>query len=193
MTLQEVIDYARNGKIKNLSIDDDRLIGFINLGLLEIHKRLPLITKEETINLVEAKTNYDLVSKDILYIESAFDKMGKEYPINDERNYNSIFTPTFNTIQVPNPVKDEIVIIMYVAEPTKLINPTDEVNIPKSLLESLLLYIAYEAFESLNSEIQTENNTFYMRFENSIKKVKELSLVTQDDLGSNKFEIKGFA
>ena len=195
----------------------------INLGLTELHKRLWLRTEELYVQQYEhietyvlawkyAATNtasaevykyiLDTVAKpfedNVLKIEECYNEIGELIPLNDPSDDESIFTPTYRSIQVPNPVSANIVAVQYRANHPKLIyelgmDPADtEITIPESLLEALLYYVAMRNFSSLNSDDNHEGNNYRKKFEDSIAQYKVAGLNTQPEIDNNNFDAKGW-
>jgi hypothetical protein len=196
MTVGDILDDAKYGELQQLSVkDNDKLIiSYINLALLELYKRFHLRTDEQLVTLSAAQTIYTLDPAPITIL-GVYDEKGNEYSINDENDALSVFTVSYNKLQIPNPVDGAVVYVIYEAEPDVLTyagtgNVADTstrnqpVPIPASLREALLHYIGYRGHGSVNGAINAENNTHYMRFEASCAKADELNLVTRDDLVS---------
>ncbi len=192
-TVQEIIDIAKYGELRQLSMKDDAeaMMSYISLGVNEIYKRFPINTQEQMVDLVTNTTTYRL-APDCMYVLAAYDEDGVELSINDETDEFSILTPSFNTIQVPTPETGLSISIIYAASHPKITSVNDGVNLPPQFLEALLHYIGYRAHGSMDGLINTENNTHYMRFEASCSKIKTLGLITHDNNASTKFEDKGF-
>ena len=204
MTIQQVIDLAKNGELKNLAVKDDTeaVIGFINLGLIELYKRFTLVTKEQVIELLDSQEIYSLPT-DCLSIVAAYGEVDENsgkvvdvLPINVEDNPLSINTINWKEVQIPVHIAGSYISLIYVAAPAYLtIADVDStLELPVQLLEALLHYIGYRAHGSVNGSIQAENNTHYQRFELSCNRVVELGMLTSDDLDMNvKFGMRGFA
>ena len=209
MTAIEIIELARNGELKQLSIksDDNAILGFINLGVLELYKRFPLREAEAIITMREGKTLYKLDGSDpdvsmepdteLLVISGAYvynecDQCAVFMDINNEDDLLGINTPTYNTVEIPAPMGDYPVSIIYRVAPPFLTNVNDVVPIPPQLLEALLNYIGYRGHGSINGELKTENQSHYLRFENSCKRVMANGLITTDDIITKKFYDRGF-
>ena len=204
MLISDVITDAKYGELQQLSLkdDNDAILSFINLGLLELYKRFNLRTEEAIVTLDANTTVYTLDSAalnidmpsdcDLMYIINAYDESGESVEINNEDNDLSILTPTYNTVQIPNPADDTYVSIMYVAGPTRVTDPTDTLKLPPALYEALLHYIGYRGHGSVDGNINTENNTHYMRFEKSCDTAKAFGLVTADDMRIRPVADKGF-
>jgi len=211
MTAQDVINLAKNAELKQLAIKDDDLavLGYLNLGLLELYKRFPLEEAEAIVTLQDGKTLYKLdgidqnvemaPGKDLLVIAGVYTTVVEggvtwvvELTINDENDMTGVTTPSYNSLEVPAVKTGAILSVIYRVAPKFLTSLTDIVPMPPQLLEALLNYIGYRAHGSVNGELKTENQSHYVRFENSIKHVILDGLIPTDDLLSKKLYDRGF-
>ena len=205
MTASEVITLAKSGELLQLSTsikdNNDVLIGFINLGMIEIYKRFVLKTDEAIVTLKDAKTIYSLdgtdpdvsMGEDFMYLIAAYgDNTDNDYsmddivlPINSEDNVYSINTISYNKIQVPLITQGAFISLIYASKPTKVTVATidEELDLPEQYIEPLLHYMGYRAHGSMDGNIQTESNTHYMRFEASCNRLRELGVgIAPDDI-----------
>jgi len=214
MTVQQVIDLAKNGKLKMLSVKDDldSLIGYLNLGLVEIYKRFPIDTSEVILTLGSDGTEdnpYTMISDtiykmpdDFMYLISAYDEVPEtsnqlvaEIPINEENNPLSINTISWNKVQIPLTVTGAHLSLIYASSPAYLTTDDleSEIPLPIQLIEPLMLYVAYLAYAAVDSTTQEEDAIMYTRFEKSCKDVKLLGVFTGDDLSmSERIFTRGF-
>lgn len=205
MTVREVMLLARSGELSQLSPsikdDDTAVVGFINLGMLELYKRFPLRTEEAIITLREAKTIYKLDGTDAdvaladpyFYLIAAYGSKRDDassledlvLPINEEDNPFSVNTVSYKEVQVPLITAGALISLIYVPKPVKvLVAGLDvELDIPDQFVEPLLHYIGYRAHGAMDGNIQTESNTHYVRFEASCNRLKELGVgMAPDDI-----------
>jgi len=217
MTANEVLTLAKAGELLQLSpaIKDsnDVLIGYLNLGMIELYKRFMLRTDEAIITLVDGKTIYKLDGTDadvamdgsMLYLIAAYgdgtdmsdySTDDVRLPINEEDNLLSINTVSYNEVQVPLITPGAFISLIYVVKPDKVTALTldAELDMPDQFVEPLLHYLGYRAHGSMDGNIQTESNTHYMRFEASCNRLKELGVgITPDDISMrNRLFDKGF-
>lgn len=217
MKLSTIIEQARGGELKGLSTrdkDNSSIIHYINLGLTALYTRFNIKMDEFIVALEDGITNYPLygnpkVTKssiggipvgldtdEVMLIVTAYDESGRVLAINNEKDPSSIFTPSYNEVQIPNSKTGEYISCVYKVNP-KFIDVDADVNseivdIPLPLLEPLLHYIGYRAHGSVNGEINAENNTHYMRFEASCKRVEDLGVLNSDDVSTYSVRDKGF-
>lgn len=194
MTAQEVIDLATNGELRTLSIKTDisAVMGFINLGLIELYKRFPIVTKEHLITILEGVEIYTLPS-DFMWLVGAYGEIPYSdsrknllnLPINDEENPLSVNTVSWNTVQIPATVTGEFVSLIYVGSPVLVTADTlgSALPIPDQMVEALLNYMGYRGHGSLDGKVDSESNTHYQRFELSVKRLKNEGMITSEGVG----------
>lgn len=203
MTVQDVIDLATNGELKNIAVKNntDAVLGFINLGMIELYKRFPLKVEEYIIELEDGVEIYEMPS-DFMWIVAAYDEVpeGSDdivaiIPVNEEDNPLSINTISWNQVQVPVTVTGAYISVIYVAAPETITEDDleDTISLPPQMIEALLNYIGYRGHGSVNGEINAENNTHLMRFEASCERINKLGMFSSDDLDmSARFGSRGW-
>lgn len=222
MKLTTILSQARSGEVKALSDKDktDRvLITYINLGLIALYKKFSISTEEAILALKDGVTLYELNSTDtnvtvggqpmrdddVLTTISCYDEQGDSVPINDSDEPLGIFTPSYDTIQVPYSSTGEYLSVIYrrnpiLLDPEALTDATTEAlnddtvttRLPLQLLEPMLHYIGYRAHGSVNGSIKDENNTHYMRFVASCRAIEKDGVMNLEGMPSRDVEEKGF-
>lgn len=203
MTIRQVIELARSSELNGLGVanKDDVILGFLNLGVLELYKRFALRNEEYVIALEEGVDTYTMPAN-YMWIVAAYGEVDirstevvNQLPINEEDNPLSINSIGWNKIQVPVAVGGAYISIIYVASPDMytLDDMDVEIELPVQMVEALLAYIGYKGNSTVDSGVQTEDNAWYMRFENSCGKLREYAMVTSDDMYMNKrLSTRGF-
>lgn len=221
MLLTTILNQARSGEVRNLSDKDKTdaiLIDYINMSLIALYARFSVSTDEAILALKTGKTLYTLGPDDpdvtvasapmpvddVLVVTSAYDEIGEELGLNDFEDELGVFTPTYNTVQVPYSADDAYVSVIYRKNPIllnssdicdadgKLTDTTVNVDLPLQLLEPLLHYMGYRAHGAVDALINTENNTHYMRYEASCDRVERLGAVITDRIRDRDVGVKGF-
>jgi len=207
MTVQQVINLAANGELKQLAVAKDvtsnieTILGYINLGMIELYKRIPLKVNEYLITVVPGQSIYDMPA-DYMWIVAAYGEVGKDttkavniLPINNEDDVRSVNTISWNKVQIPDTEVNGYVSIIYQPSPT-IITESDlenEIDLPVQLVEALLHYIGYRGHAAVNGEIQAENSTHYTRFEKSIALAEQRGMFSSDNTDmDNRITSKGF-
>ena len=193
MTVQQVIDMAAKGELANIAAknDNDKILSYINLGIIELYKRFPLKVEEHIIELQDGVTTYDLPDN-LMWITAAYGEVEdtkdtvkiEEIPVNEEDNPLSINTIGWSQVQIPVANTGSFVSIIYVAAPEYLTadNLAGKIPVPPQMIEALLHYVGYRAHAAMDGNIQAENSTHYTRFEASCKRIEERGMYTSDDL-----------
>lgn len=216
MTIRQIIDLAKTSELKTNGAREDTatVLGYVNLGLLELYKRFPLDTKEVVITMgrdgtVEDPyiqindTTYQMPS-DFQYMIAAYDEVPADsinrlapIQINNENNLLGINMISWNKVQIPAFVLDAHISLVYAPSPTyfTMDDLDEELPMPIQLVEPLLAYIGYRAFASISDNPQTDvGNVYYARFENSCEIVKQFGIYTAEDMDMKlKFRSRGFA
>ena len=210
MLVSDVINFAVSGELKQLRLsyvdvaDSDQLtneatlLGFINLGLIEIYKRFALKKVTTQLTAVVDGASY-VQGDDFLYLHYACgaDEAETEIPNNNEFATMSIFENEPYTLSF---VKDDVlhsditeVNITYVATPALLTATTDVVPLKFQYIEPLLQFIAYRAHSSLIAIEGTDNSTYFKRFEASVARIRLAGVETPDNQSNYKLWQRGWA
>lgn len=205
MLVAEAIELLKEAELKQLSVknDKDAILGYINMGVLELHKRFSLWQEEAFITMLEGVTRYkladsdsnvsiDLSDHDVIKIDEVYAPDGSQISLNDEDDPNGVWTPQPHVIEIMAPIVDGDVSVIYRATPKFMTNERQEIVLPPQFLEALFNYVGYRGHGSVKGDIKSENNTHYMRFEESCKQVRKEGLIAAESLHCHKFEDRGF-
>lgn len=203
MLLQEVINICKYSELNTLSVkdNDEAIVAFINLGLLELYNIFALKSEEFLIELQDGVTIYDLPDN-FMYMTGAFEspdegQNSKPVPINEDNNPFSINTINFSQVQIPLSTKGAYISIIYVVRPNHLSveRLSDRLPIPDNLVQPLLNFVAYKAHGAIRLDgQQSEGDVYYARFIRSCDDVKRLGTsIASDDLSmSTRIYSRGF-
>ena len=198
------------------------VVSHINLGLTELHKRFPLKMEEVLIQQYADITSYKLdedftetkgtqptlyildsldpFTNTVLRIEKVYNNTLGEYEsLNDDNDEDTLVTTKYNTIKVPSPTATTTMTVTYRSTHERILTDTldpytYDVDIPDSLIEALLFYVASRAHSSLPT-LDTgvnEGNVYLAKFEASVAKITELSLITNVNRTNNKMWTNGW-
>lgn len=195
MTVQEVVNMAVAGELKNLAVKNntEAIISFINLGVIELYKRCNISTKVEVVRTSPVASVYTLRNKDVNQILSVYDTNNKELRsrlVLDDNEYD-IAIVNYRTFILTKPLEEELLVV-YSAAPPIITSLEDEIDIPYAMLEALLHYVGYRAHGSVDGSINAENTTHYTRFEKSCAMLVDYGYVTPPLTVSYSVEQKGF-
>lgn len=207
MIASEAITLLQAAELKQLGVKTDAaaVLGFINFGILELHKRFLLWEAEAVVTQATDVTLYkldgldsnvaiDLSDHSLMMIEKIYDEDDLPYVINDEKDEDSLSTPKPHSIKVPvdSVVDGYEMTVTYRAAPKFLAADTEEIPLPVQFLDALFTYVAYKGHLSIKSGLKEENNTHYIRFEASCNLINSEGLFAQKDLQSNNLAVRGF-
>ena len=219
MKLSLLLQQLRAGELAQLSPNDktdEKIIAYINMALVALYSRFQLSTEEAIITLRPdlAKTVYTMDSTDadvrvnnqpmtddeFMSIIAAYNEDGSLIDVNDDKNPGSIFTVSYNKLQIPILEDNAYVSIIYRRNPT-LVTYVDNgsgfateqtVPLPMQLMEPLCHYVGYRAHGSVDGKLTTENNSHYTRYDAACKRAEELGTLTADDTITCTVASKGF-
>ena len=203
MTVRQVIDLAKASELTGLpaASKDETVLGFINLGVLELYKRFTLSVEEWIIALEDGQSYYT-APEDFMWIIAAYGEVGMDsvqevnvLPVNEEDNPLSINTVGWNKVQVPLSVTGAYVSIIYAATPEVygIADMDKTVNTPPQMIEALLAYIGWRANSTIDTGIQTEDTVWYNRFESSCSRLEVKGFINANDMVmTNRLNMRGF-
>ena len=203
MTVRQVIELAKASELSGLSIasKDDVILGFINIGVLELYKRFTLKVEEYIVTLEDNVSIYKMPD-DFMWLVTAYGEVDSRsselvnvLPINESDNPLSVNTVSWNKVQIPVSKNGSYVSLIYVASPAmyNLTDIDDTLDLPAQMLEPLLSYIGYRANSAIDTGVQTEDNAWYIRFENSCTRVRTEGMINSNDMFTNgRIDTRGF-
>ena len=189
MLITDVVSLAKYSELAGVAAksNDDAIVAFINLGLIELYGRFPLKVEEVVISLVDNETYY-AVPSNFLYPLQAFGEASEDSPddaipisINNSDDPLSIYFNDWKTVQIPAAIDGAYVSIIYVAKPDPItkaesLDGVTEIQLPDSLIDCLLSYVGYRAHLGVKSDSRSENNAHWQRFERNCNKAQELGV-----------------
>ena len=217
MYVSDYLSHIVKGEVKQLYVSDigttspntiqqaniDTLISYLNEANLELHKHFGLLQKELVLTDVTNNSLHN-VPLDFLYAISAQYDDGTEVSINNERanyvdkvdeNVSILFPAPFKILVKGTDVslKRDDISIVYVAVPATVAKTTDFIDLPQVYNEAIYNYMAYKAHVSVKGDMKEENNTYYLRYQESLRNIRLLGMVNSDNLDSNvKLTDRGF-
>lgn len=202
--------------------DYPKVVSYINLGLTSLYKRFPLKIGDVVIRLHdEIQTYYldpkyavmnvdsterikyihdsefELFKGGVNKIEEVFNELGETLFLNDMTEYWSVFTPTYNSIQVPWPDKANQLTVQYRADHDNILLPgldpeTEEVHLPYAYLEALLNFVGARAYTAMNADQDSEGNNYATKYEQSCALITDLNLMNSDNTTNTKLDRAGW-
>jgi len=207
MRLKELYDILKNTELKQIIVgeNEEQIIGFMNLALIEVYGKFAILQEEQVIEIVEGQTRYRLQdnSQKVLQVymrntlknplrgEDQFMEVG----VNDINDDESVFTPQPYVLHVPNPNAGRIYSIMQIVTPpyiTKANIDMVDFIIPPQYLSVILSYAAYRAYKSMNGDEQSEIGSHYRTYMAECKEVLKNGLNNYSILTNVKLTDRGF-
>lgn len=196
--LKDLFTMLATGEFSNISLSRNstgsineseyaKVIGHINLGLVEIYKRLRLMENEVTLHAVPEVTAYYLredriaplaqISSqryierpenyegllNIIEITKVFDTIGNELTLNNRFATPAILQTSTDTLKITKLDVAQTFNVVYQAYPSEIIldDDFDPVNcvlpIPRTIVEALLFYVAYRVYKPTGANNSTAN------------------------------------
>jgi len=196
MRLRSVLDIIKATELKQLSVgeDDDAIISFLNLALIDVYSQFNILTEEQTITMEKDKTRYPL-SENSFSVTTVYNEEGERLPLNDINNDLSVFTPAPYILHIPVPVEGKRLSVMItVAPPFVTSSNLDTLDfiVPPQLLEPLTTYVGYRAYISMNGDQNTENSSHYNRYLRACNDVRKRGLLHHSVMTNTKATDRGF-
>jgi len=187
MNLRQLIDHLVQNNLYQFNMAKNEqfpaIINALNLELTQLYSRFPVLEKEVAFRRFPEISMYHLTRRycrsndeskelykyildtkdnpflgDILKIENAYTESGQHIVLNDNNNPRAWFTPSFDTIQIPNTtdIDTRIAIIGYKAKPEHIDpNTTDfekDIYIPSYLEEPMIYGVTMRVAERLPTQ-----------------------------------------
>ena len=160
MKLSTIFSHLTFGELKQFGIGGyedykeiqpdnyEEVVNHINLALLNLYTRFPILEKEHQFPTEIDKVIYPL-PEDCIRVNAVFCN-DTEIPVNDEYAEASAIITSFNELQLPFATGSELIYVIYRAEPVLVTGTSldEEVALPDSLLEALLAYVEYRVRKS---------------------------------------------
>ena len=199
--------------------DQRKVLAHVNDGLLQLYSRFILKTKYLLIEEQEHITQYHLIEKytesqncvdfpyikdlagdrftgDLIRILEVYDDYGNQFVLNDTDNCHSLFTPSPQTLQIPNPKTEVPKHILYQARHNIIpeILENTWVEVPFVLESALQAYVAHKIFSHMNGQDNLlKSQDHYATYERICQEVEAKDLVNTSISSSfHKLTERGF-
>ena len=211
---------GEQGQVELSPLRRRKLIAYTNQGLKALCSRFQLVQKELIIRAKDRVSLYplrpehsmtngtanlkfiddrmcDAFKGGVIKILGVFNEMGMEFPINDHQRNDSLFTPTFDTLQITHPVEDQGYSVIYQALHPLIVDEDcgcQDFNLPPMLEEALMAFVAGKVYGHMNGEANKAVSQGHMAtFEAKCLEAGTLDMSAESAVDShNKAETKGF-
>lgn len=206
-----------NGTIRERDLGKVTLA--LNETLLRIYSRFNLREKVILIAMQDGVVTYHLTRKyavsagevpnpyildlaedpfeeDVIKILAVYDSLGYQLPLNDNEGPWSLFTPQATVLQVPNPLDNMALSVMYQAKHPILYadKPDTPIMLPSVLEGALYSHVAYQIFDSIGTaESVGRAQNHLMNYENiCVELMASDSVQTSISTSNVRFEKRGW-
>lgn len=208
-------------------INYPKVISAINLGLTDLFTKFPLKESEIIIQTYDEIEEYFIESKfaasntgstepikylldsvnnpyrdTLLRIERVVDSCGEVLYTNDAEQEGSVFTPSFNSVQIPCSVKDGItgIAVTYrdnhaeIPAITTIHPEVTQVDLPPSYLKALCLFVSAQIKTNTPSlEGRNEGDVALQKYHLACQEIQDRNIMQKDNTTNNKLERNGWA
>lgn len=203
--------------------DYPRMISHVNAALTRLHTRF-LIREDEVIiqqydhitqyylrpeyaqsNVASLETYKYIIDSaespfldNVLRIERAYEEDGEEIVLNQASDERSVFTPRYDTIQIPHANSANAISVVYRGNHPKIdLATTDpstvEIFIPPSFIEALGFYVASRMYAPMGTTEQgNESTSYYARYEAACQTLERYGMLNADNSANTKLEMNGW-
>lgn len=204
-----------------VELHQPKIVQFANSALLRLYSRFVLKEKDVIIEMSDAITTYHLdydyalsnptppvgvtqyiidseavpFTEDVVKILTVYDRLANKLELNDRDNENSVFTPTPTSLQVPEPVDGERLVLVYQAKHPPLVLADDtEIELPEVLLDAMTAYIAQLVYSGMNGQEHSAKAAEHLaRYEAVCNEVTQFDTVNSSvSTTPHKFDERGF-
>jgi len=198
-----------------------KVVNYVNDGLTRLYSKYVLKEADVIIQLQNFITEYYLLDRyasnnpnpnpgdtlyildypsspfeeDVIKIVRVTDAEGNILALNDPENKESFFTPQYNVLQVPFPIQDVVLGVVYQAKhPTLTHTDLDAlIDLPVSLYEALQSYVAHKVFFHMGGDNLSIAAGHLANFDRICDEVKMADTAnTSSSQTSSKFNKRGF-
>ena len=186
-----------------------RMIHHLNMGLLVLYTRFPLLVKELTLQQKSWITVYKLKKEhavtnpsdevkyiidsrfdpfigDLIRVEEVSDEVGDVVEMNSTDHVKVVLTPSMDTLEIPNPTDTNVLFVTYRAKHPQLVNVDSEILLPQHLLGALYAYTGMRVYAGGTSQEQlTKGAELESKYERICQKMELDGMVNTDVLVLN--------
>ena len=208
MRLRQIFDILKNTELKQIveGEDDNKIVAFMNLAIVEVYSKFNILQEEQIIYIVADQTRYKLQDNALKILQAYYRNTTQdpllgndaftEVPVNDINCDESIFTPQPNTLHIPNPIEGRVYSLVIVVEPPWItLDNIDTLDffIPQQYLEPILAFAAYRAYKSMNGDMNTEIGSHLQNYMRACTEVYKKGMATTPLMTNTKLTERGYA
>ena len=211
---------GEQGQVELSPMRRKKMVSYVNQGLKALCSRFKLVQKELIIRGMDHVSLYPLRKEHsmtngtsvlkfiddrhcdpfdggVIKVLGVFNEMGMEFPLNDHNDNASLFTPSFDTLQITHAVSNQGYSVIYQALHPMIVDADDgctEFNLPPMLEEALMAFVAGKVYGHMNGEANKATSKDHMAtFEAKCVEAGVLDMSAESAVTShNKAQMKGF-
>jgi len=222
MQVLTLIESLTDGELSQLSLSEigtkegrteiqeknlNRLVNFVNQGVLELYKEFPIKVDIDTAFVLGASTTDNTVDlpDSALYLMKITKEDGTEIPVDDydieyrykQDVYKDVYVKTvaINKYMVLGRFPENGVSLQfhYTGTP-ELLRSSSIIPLPMAYEEALRLFISYKAYSTTRSvtPVGDEGFTYKKKYDEAVEKLKSKFDLTYDWADPNRLRQKGF-
>ena len=149
-----------------------------NIELYELDSKFAESNTGSTEPVKYIKDGADPFTDNVIKIEEVSDEKHGYVPVNDPSKEDSIYTPSYNVVQIPYANSNNIIHIFYRADHDKIpLDTTDPATVELKLgniyKEALALYVAFRSHYAMGSEgSMAQGKEYSIMFETMCARLK---------------------
>lgn len=198
MLVREVISLAKI-RLKNLSAskNDDVLLTVLNLGVSDLYRRFNLKISSETVFTSKDLSVYELRNDDVNMLLYLFNREGKELKQSDvldsmDYDYKILNYRTFMLRHfIPS-----YVFAVYKANPIRLMDDEDEIDLPDAMISPLVTYMASQIEHTTNvwerGQVKMEASYHWQMYEKECQELIAQGYLVPLNTETIAIQLKGF-
>lgn len=194
MKVDQVLKLA-SFKLQNLTLskDVDGMISLINLGVSDLYRRFNLSIRSETIHTNPTLALYELRNDDVEMLLRVFNKEGyelKQSDVIDSKlwDYKQV---NYKSFLLHRPVEGYLYAV-YKASPVELVDKLDTIDLPDAMLDALLTFVTYQAYDTINRDNKNATAYWYKQYENKCTDLENIGYRIPLNAESMNIAIKGY-
>ena len=198
MLVKEAISLAKI-RLKNLSAskDDAVLLSCLNLGMSDLYRRFNLRINSETVFLTPDMSVYELRNDDVSMLFSVYGRSGRELrqsDVLDSMDYDYKIL-NYRSFMLRHHIPD-YVFAVYKANPVKLVDDNDEIDLPDAMISPLITYMASQIEHTTNvwerGQVKMEASFHWQMYEKECQELVGQGYLVPLNTETIAIQLKGF-
>lgn len=140
----------------------------------------------EPVKYILETTNNRFYDGKLIKVEEVYNEDGDALPLNIPGDDESLYTPSYNILQIPYPVATNVCSVIYRADhdPFTVDATTDpdtiEISLPEYLLLPLSYFVASRMVNPINQEQEGKATNYLAKYEAACLQIQQYGVLTSD-------------